>query len=270
MLKTRIITAFILLPLVLMAVFQLSSINWQCFVIGLCALGSWEWARFLGWQEGRRIAYALATALAGGALALNTTVMLPGDMLLAVFSLAFWCLVVPLWLHFKWQLARFPVAGMLLGWAVLLSSGHAMVVWHERVNGPWLLLALMAVAWAADTAAYFAGRRFGRRKLAPSISPGKTWEGVAGAYVGVTLYGIAVAASPIGEQFGGYGLLPAVWVLTALSVMGDLLESLFKRQAGLKDSSSLLPGHGGILDRIDSQLAVLPVSAALLFLSTAL
>ncbi len=265
MLKTRILTALLLMPLILSALFLLHGKPWSAFTLGICVLGSWEWSRFIGWQGLRSVAYVGATmALGGGLLLLG----LPpaAEFGLAIFSLLFWILVAPAWLHNKWKLADSPLAAPL-GWAILFSSWHAMVVWHERENGAWVLLALLAVAWAADTAAYFAGRRFGRRKLAPSISPGKSWEGVIGAYCGVTVYGVVIANSPIGSQFGGYALLPAIWVLTGLSVVGDLLESLFKRQAGLKDSSNLLPGHGGILDRIDSQLAVLQVSAALLTLA---
>ena len=165
---------------------------------------------------------------------------------------------------------RIPQAIRLAGGLLAVCIAWLAVA-QARVMGINFLLSVLVLVWVADIAAYFAGRAFGlkftRSKLAPSISPGKSWEGVIGAYCGVTVYGVVIANSPIGSQFGGYALLPAIWVLTGLSVVGDLLESLFKRQAGLKDSSNLLPGHGGILDRIDSQLAVLPVSAALLTLA---
>ena len=265
MLKTRILTALVLLPLIFFALFGLQGREWALFVLLICVAGSWEWSRFAGLSGAKGWGYTAVTALAGfGLLYAGVSPVL--GLLLAAFSLLFWGLVAPLWLKYKWRLAGAGFA-LPLGWAILFSSWHAMVVWHEGPSGAWLLLSLMAVAWVADTAAYFSGRRFGKRKLAPTISPGKSWEGVMGAYVGVTIYGIAIANSPLSSQFGGYALLPAIWILTGLSVVGDLLESLFKRQVGLKDSSNLLPGHGGILDRIDSQLAVLPVSAALLTLS---
>jgi phosphatidate cytidylyltransferase len=135
-------------------------------------------------------------------------------------------------------------------------------------RSPGLLLALMAIVWVADTAAYFAGRRFGKRKLAPSISPGKTWEGVYGALIAVALY--ALALLPFAARAGYSGaLLPAAataWVvlvllLAAVSIVGDLFESQLKRQRGVKDSGKLLPGHGGILDRIDALVAALPPAA---------
>jgi phosphatidate cytidylyltransferase len=124
----------------------------------------------------------------------------------------------------------------------------------------------MAMVWMADVAAYFAGRRFGRHKLAPSISPGKTWEGVAGAVVGVVIYGLAVLiASPLKQHVPLNMILMVLLLLllTALSVAGDLFESLLKRQAEIKDSSQLLPGHGGVLDRIDSLTSTLPIVALL-------
>jgi phosphatidate cytidylyltransferase len=153
-----------------------------------------------------------------------------------------------------------------IGWIVLVGFWVALVQLHAR--SPWLLLAAMAVVWIADTAAYFAGRAFGRHRLAPAVSPGKTWEGVAGAVVAVALYALACA-----YFLPHFGLAPephpatlVAWlvlgmVLTAVSVIGDLYESWLKRAAGVKDSGRLLPGHGGILDRIDALLAALPLAA---------
>ena len=122
----------------------------------------------------------------------------------------------------------------------------------------------MAVCWVADISAYFVGRRFGRHKLAPNISPGKTWEGVAGGVFGVLIYGsIVLNFSPLREHWtiGIFGTMLLLLVLTAVSVAGDLFESLLKRQAEIKDSSQLLPGHGGVLDRVDSLTATLPLAA---------
>jgi phosphatidate cytidylyltransferase len=131
------------------------------------------------------------------------------------------------------------------------------------------MLAVMALVWVADIAAYFAGRAFGRHKLAPAISPGKTWEGVAGAIAGVLIYGAAVLSySPLAGKLPlpTAALAALLVLLTAVSVMGDLFESLLKRQAGIKDSSQLLPGHGGVLDRIDALTSTLPVAALILHL----
>ena len=120
----------------------------------------------------------------------------------------------------------------------------------------------MAVVWVADIAAYFTGRAFGRRKLAPSISPGKTWEGAAGAAVAVLAFGFGILAMLGAELQGGVAAIAVVLLAwTAVSIVGDLFESLLKRQAGLKDSGNILPGHGGILDRIDSLTSTLPMVA---------
>jgi phosphatidate cytidylyltransferase len=132
-----------------------------------------------------------------------------------------------------------------------------------------LLLAVLATVWLSDTAAYFAGRRFGKRKLAPAISPGKTWEGVAGALAAVTLYALAWAGlgspasmpvAPDGTRSGALWIVPVLLALAVAGMIGDLFESLIKREAGVKDSGTLLPGHGGMLDRIDALLAMLPLA----------
>jgi phosphatidate cytidylyltransferase len=125
------------------------------------------------------------------------------------------------------------------------------------------VLAALILVWVADTAAYFAGRKWGRRKLAPSISPGKTWEGAWGGLAAAVAYAIICGTFLLGTM-GWPALVVAAAVLTAISIVGDLFESAAKRQAGVKDSGALLPGHGGILDRIDSATAVLPVAALLL------
>jgi phosphatidate cytidylyltransferase len=128
---------------------------------------------------------------------------------------------------------------------------------YLREISPNLLLAILMVVWVADSAAYFAGRQFGKRKLAPAISPGKSWEGVWGALAGVTLFGAmaAVLAS------ASWWLIVAFWVMTVLSIVGDLFESWMKRVAGIKDSGAILPGHGGVLDRIDGLTSTLPAAA---------
>ena len=147
--------------------------------------------------------------------------------------------------------------------ASMLANKTSLATWAALVErlkrGPWALLGILAIVWVADIAAYFFGRAFGKHKLAPSISPGKTWEGAAGAFLGVTAYGLVV-----GPALGLWVSLPplavlSLAILTGVSIMGDLFESLLKRQAGLKDSGSIFPGHGGVLDRIDSVMSSLPV-----------
>ena len=150
----------------------------------------------------------------------------------------------------------------LIGWIILIPTWLALV--ELRTFGPGLLLGLLAVVWIADTAAYFAGRKFGRHKLAPAISPGKTWEGVAGAFLGVTLYGLAWGmwdGSAVLFNSGLWQGMLLLWLLTLFSILGDLFESWMKRVAGLKDSGRILPGHGGVLDRIDALTAAMPLAA---------
>jgi phosphatidate cytidylyltransferase len=169
-----------------------------------------------------------------------------------------WVGVIPFWLRSKWRLPG-GVGGLLIGLIVLFPTWLALV--QLRIPGPGVLLAILAIVWMADIAAYFSGKTFGKHKLAPSISPGKTWEGALGAGVGVVLYGIGLRH---GFSFAPVGL--PLWVIallavTAVSIVGDLFESMLKRQSGLKDSSNVLPGHGGVLDRIDSLTSTLPVVA---------
>jgi phosphatidate cytidylyltransferase len=168
---------------------------------------------------------------------------------------AFWVIAAPLWLSLGvaarhvWMLAA-------AGFVVLVPAALAIGALRALA-----LLAVLALVWIADSAAYFTGRALGRRKLAPSISPGKTWEGVGGGVAGAALYAIICGWFIEGIPWASY--LAAAALLVALSIVGDLFESAAKRQAEVKDSGTLLPGHGGILDRIDSATAVLPVAALL-------
>lgn len=197
------------------------------------------------------------TAILGTAMAMSQVQYLP----LAYFaSLVLWLLVVPFWLARAWPLPD-RLLGWLLGWLLLLPTGLALL--YLREQGAGLLLSAIALSAIADSAAYFSGRAFGRRKLAPRISPGKTWEGAIGAGLAVTLFAAAIAWHFSCMANCLLSLLLASWLLFVLSVEGDLFESWCKRQAGVKDSGSILPGHGGVLDRVDSHLAVLPVAALL-------
>ena len=189
-----------------------------------------------------------------------------------IVATIFWVVGAPSWLAQK--LRPSPSTCAAAGWIVAWPAWLAFVVLRD--TSPWLLLALAGLVWVADIAAYFAGKRFGRRKLAPAVSPGKTWEGVAGCMAGVAVYGIVlsiVAATwptPISGLFepaAGIATILAMLGLVAVSIVGDLFESWMKRGAGLKDSSRLLPGHGGILDRIDALTSTLPVAALALYLA---
>ena len=262
MLRTRVITALALLLLLLPALFYLPQALWYVLVLAGVLTAAWEWARLARYDGGVMWLFVAATGVACG-LILFVFPMLAR----AAYGIAFllWLLAVPA-MFFTAARPGGPVAA-LTGWCVLLPFAAALADLREL--GPWLLISVMALVWVADTAAYFAGRAFGSRKLAPAISPGKTWEGVAGAVLAVGVY---IAANwywdnPLLAGASGWAVLLAAALLTGVSILGDLLESAMKRAAGLKDSSHLLPGHGGVLDRIDSLTSTLPVAALLLIWS---
>ena len=259
MLKTRMITALCLLPLVIAALFWLPTPGWAFFSGVVVLLGLWEWARFFRYNLGQHIAYL---GVAGLLLALAWHSGYTLGLLEQSTVLLLWCVLAPLWLVRQWRLHN-RIAAAVLGYALLLPTWFALTGWRvDPVDGA-RLLAVMALVWIADTAAYFTGKAFGRHKLAPAISPGKSWEGVLGALLICTLYAIALSYSTVlGFSYPWWAWVLLAWVLTAVSIVGDLLESWFKRVAGVKDSSGLLPGHGGVLDRIDSLIAVLAVSYA--------
>ena len=267
MLSTRILTSIVLLAAFGAALVMLGRTQFTGLVALLVAVGAYEWGKLSHFGPRATIAYAGSlTIVFAGLLWLLDPIETRQTVLEAVFgsSLILWLAVLPVWLRAgvsgrpRWLL---PIAGF----AVLLPAALAMVVMQRGQ----LLLAL-GVVWVSDTAAYFAGRALGRHKLAPGISPGKTWEGVFGAFLATAGYAIicALVVPQIAERVQG-----AVWLaylagaelLLLASVLGDLFESALKRQASVKDSGSLLPGHGGVLDRIDSATAVLPIAALLMY-----
>ncbi|CAL94521.1 phosphatidate cytidylyltransferase [Azoarcus olearius] len=264
MLKTRVITALVLLCGLLGALFLLPAALWLGFAAVVCAAAAWEWGALAGFSPTLRTAFTafagLVSALIGLAAGFGHDTPQAAALLpLYVCSALFWLVAIPPWLARKWRISG-AGAGIAIGLVVLVPATLALA--HLRHLGPWVLLAAMSVAWVADIAAYFAGRAFGRHKLAPQISPGKTWEGAVGATLGVVVFGLILVAStgalPLTAAVLAT-LVPMLVALTAVSIVGDLFESLLKRQAGLKDSGALLPGHGGVLDRIDSLTSTLPL-----------
>lgn len=266
MLKTRIITALILLVVLAILLF-FSPRSYAVIAFGgVAVLGAWEWAGFLKAPALERILFGAAVGGGCGVLAQSPQLH---PWVWAGCTL-FWLLLAPLWLWRRWTATRFLTLSYLLGALLLLGTWSALC---GLLNlGPRPLLMLLASVWVADIAAYFAGRRWGRHKLAPAISPGKTWEGAWGGVLAVVVYGCLVfPEAGMGSRasllsLGGLALF--LVGLTAVSILGDLMESLLKRQAGLKDSSQLLPGHGGILDRIDSLMSTVPMLALYIFLGT--
>ncbi|MCA1938016.1 MAG: phosphatidate cytidylyltransferase [Dechloromonas sp.] len=265
MLKTRVITALALMAVLLPSLFWLPQMAWAWLIAAFIGVGAWEWGALLGWKQRQRVLLGVVTAALCAVLAWTEPLAIgaagfaPAQTWVFLFyglSALFWLLLIPFWLRGKWSLHG--ASGLLVGAVVLLPTWLAMV--QLRAVGPAVLLAVFAVVWMADIAAYFAGRRFGKRKLAPGISPGKTWEGAYGAILGVLVYGLVIG------HFFMVGVSLPLWVgalllVTAVSIIGDLFESMLKRKAGIKDSSNVLPGHGGVLDRIDSLTSTLPVAA---------
>ena len=270
MLKTRVLTAAVLLAVLLSALFLLSGNGWIAFCALLLGIAAWEWGALAGLAAtGRPIytAFVIGLFVLPEVLEVSRADGLYAPIWIYCAAALFWIILVPLWM---WRRPRMDGRALLLtAGAIALVPAFAAAVDLRSVR-PSLLVAVLATVWISDSAAYLVGRRFGKRKLAPFISPGKTWEGVAGALAAVALYALAWASlsGPAGLPLGpGRAQLGPVWILPVLlglavaGMIGDLLESLIKRQAGVKDSGALLPGHGGVLDRIDAPLAMLPLAA---------
>ncbi|MCY1283978.1 Phosphatidate cytidylyltransferase [compost metagenome] len=268
MLKQRIITALILLPIALGGFFLLDGAAFALFIAAVVTLGAWEWARLAGIEgQAGRLGYA---ALVAGLilllyLARSGAPWLAGGVLLA--ALLWWLLAIVLVVGYpassRYWMAM-PVR-LSIGLLILLPAWQGLVLFKEWPLANWLIVAVMVLVWAADIGAYFSGKAFGRRKLAPRVSPGKSWEGLLGGLLFSLLIvvGVGLYRGWAGSDFL-WGLFGAAAVVL-ISVVGDLTESMFKRQSGVKDSSNLLPGHGGVLDRIDSLTAAIPVFAVLLW-----
>jgi phosphatidate cytidylyltransferase len=274
-LKQRIITALVLMCFLLPALF--APVAWPFAVLSLVliAAAGWEWGRLNGARAaalimGAVLAMACATALWAGwgaapprlAWWLATLVWVLGGAYVLRGGPAAWPLIP--------AIAR-NVLGLVLLWTAWLALAAAKSI------GINFILSVFCLVWAADISAYFGGKAFGRRKLAPGISPGKSWEGVWSGMLGAlalaalwlwfdTAFGVDSLSlySRLNARFGIAGLALVVVFLAAMSVLGDLFESLVKRAAGAKDSSGLLPGHGGVLDRVDALLPVFPITMALI------
>lgn len=278
MLQQRIITALLLLAILVPAMVHPNPLGFVAVTGVLIAAGAWEWARLNGLGQRWALASGLLCAASCFSLWFSDGLLRPMPLFWLVLG-AFWVLLsgwllvagVPAW-------GKVPQGLRWLG-GVLALCGAWMALVQARLVGVNFLFSLLALVWVADICAYVAGRLLGGRfitqKLAPSMSPGKTWEGVVGALLGVvgcsylwrwvestngwpatSLYDYLYLVSP-------HFLWVSLVFLTTMSVVGDLMESLFKRSAGVKDSSGLLPGHGGVLDRVDALLPVLPLAMLL-------
>lgn len=264
MLKQRVGAAVVLILAFLGALFYFSSPMWAG-LMGVVALGAaWEWSRLCSLSGISRGLYTLVVGIVLFTFQIFADARMFQGLMFTI--LVFWFVLAPVWLIRHWAVNRYFL--LLVGLIVLTSTCVAFI--HLREIDSHLLLFLMGLVWVADSAAYFSGRRWGKHKLAPRISPGKTWEGVLGALVVALAYvGLWQIVAP--NTLMHFSVLP-VWsqglvamLLVVISITGDLFESHLKRVAGVKDSGHMIPGHGGILDRIDSQTSVLPVAMALIY-----
>ena len=250
MLKIRIITAIISLVILGAVLFVLPPTVAALVIAFLVLAGAWEWSGFLGLSaNSARYAYV---ALIGGLMAIVVLVVPERSDLVLQIACVWW------FIAFIWTFlfpTPIPAAVRWLAGALVLVPLFVALLFLYRVS-PQILLFALLIVWVADMGAYFAGKQFGRVKLAPSISPGKTWEGVFG---GLTMVAILTAIWAHFTDMDLAVMLPFCLAVGALSVVGDLTVSMFKRTAGVKDSGKLFPGHGGVLDRVDSVSAAAPL-----------
>ena len=271
MLRERVITALVLLALLTAALMSASTLPFAMLTLVMIAAAGWEWARLCGLKPAAAVASGVALGLACACIGLLWEVEIPGEA---------WGAITVLWIIGGALALRAgpdgfrnlnPVLRFVVGWVLIGAAWAALIASRER--GLAYLATVCGLVWAADIFAYFGGRALGKRKLAPTISPGKSWEGAISGLLAVVVLAVivvVVTARPHGnlfallhDRFGMAGMILACAALVALAIVGDLVESLVKRAAGAKDSSGLLPGHGGVLDRVDALLPVFPAALAL-------
>ncbi len=264
MLKHRVITAAILIPIVLWGIFSLSTYPGFSLVIALfVVLGLLEWTRLIHLQDPKaRISYIL-TILSFCVTALFLMQHSTVFVLLLLASVVWWLIQISKLAGYDGKAGleeNSLLSELWTGGLLLVPTFASMVCLHQSEgNGPQLVLTLLVLIWSADSGAYFVGRKYGKNKLAPLISPGKTREGAYGALL-VTALVALIAGLALDLSFWGLlGFLALSQIVVVFSIGGDLLESVYKRRAGVKDSGHLLPGHGGVLDRIDSLMAASPI-----------
>jgi len=280
LLKQRIITALILAPAAIAAIFYLPMTYFAGLLLAIIAIGAWEWARFMGITNTlQRLAYAVITS----ALIASIWLVLPVEqtwlqisgLQVEITSLLWlgvlWWFIAALFMFSYpkssalWAKNKFIIA--LFGWLTLVPTWLAFMVLRtnnyalDEFQGAQLLMYLFMLVWSADVGAYFVGKAMGKHKLMPNVSPGKTIEGFLGGVVCAAILTVVVGLSLDWSSDEFITALLVTALITSVSVLGDLTESMFKRQAGVKDSGTILPGHGGILDRIDSLTATAPVFA---------
>jgi len=261
MLKQRIITAALLIPFVMWAIFFASTDVWAIVMGGFVSIAAWEWGAMCLLPTIHRYSYAcfIALCLAGSYFLIQSTPI--SALYLLSIACLWWLIALFFVIAYQKQQDYLPnsrLVRMIIG-VLLLVPAWMGLFWLKAEQGGHAVFFLLLLIWIADSGAYFAGRRFGQRKLAVRVSPGKTWEGVAGALVISILFVIAYAYFKLPELSSIIPFLLLCIFTVFISILGDLLESLFKRKTGIKDSSQILPGHGGVLDRIDSLTSAAPL-----------
>lgn len=276
MLKYRLLTAIVLIPIVITALFLLSPANFGLVVIAVSALGAWEWAQFAGWHsQAKRIGLAIVFAAILLAMQFSIpdiTSLSSSPMILYGLwaGLGWWVIAIVLVVTYPASASwgKSVIIRLLFGVLTIIPFYCGMMALRtvgyqsDTAIGAWWLLYVMLLVWGADSGAYAFGRTIGRNKMAPKVSPGKTWEGLVGGLITAGIISWVFSAYAPIPVMPDYLLVTSI-IVVVVSVFGDLTESMFKRQSGIKDSSHLIPGHGGILDRIDSLTAAIPVFAGL-------
>jgi phosphatidate cytidylyltransferase len=261
-LTKRVVTGGILAAVVFAATLALPSLWFSVLIAGFALVGAWEWSAMAGWPSmGGRLAYGCST---GVVLVITAWLVQSeaGALAVVLAGLAWWLVALAWVVRFQQGLAvdalKQPLVRLMAGWLILAPAFGAATYLHARVEaGPWMVLYLMLLISSADSAAYFVGRRLGNRRLASRVSPGKSLEGVVAGLLAVTALAMGVG---LYFDFAAPLAFVVLSIVTAsVSILGDLTESVIKRRAGLKDSGSIVPGHGGILDRIDSFTAAAPI-----------
>ncbi len=264
MLKLRILTAVILAPLVILAIFKLPNTYFTLFTGFIFILASWEWARLIGLKTilSQAIYIAFITVL----MVVGLLVIAPNyNLLLLILGLSFivWLMMFYYVLGYAGMTypkltfkARHGLMGVLI---IIVPFISIIVLRNDDRYGPGYLFGLLLLLWVADSAAYFTGKKWGKTKLAMRVSPGKSWEGVWGAIIASSIYTVLVTIKDGFPTVQAFAIVILSMATVLFSILGDLLESRYKREADRKDSSNILPGHGGILDRIDSLTAAAPI-----------
>ncbi len=264
MLKTRVMTALVLLAILLPVLFLHNLVLFAAVVVVFFAAAAWEGLQLFGSRQ-PVLWTAFWVALVIFVIFISG---LPGVRNLFIFCVALWAIRFVPALRFGLPALGSSENQLLCGTYLVSVAGCFIAIVILFEHSPLYLLSVMGIVWVADIGAYFAGKSFGSHKLAPAISPGKSWEGAIGGWLAVLLIAAGVAMGFVGDTFE-YKLLQRGWpafigtmtLLVAASIVGDLFESQLKRRTGIKDSSNLLPGHGGVLDRIDALIPVLPLAA---------